>query len=328
MDITFYDLELNKLHVLPASSKNVGYISMNCTIDFNGDGSFQLLFWDKELEALIAKHKEGLIIKYGDFEGFSTDYQFTRTEKRLYGMHLNGLLYKSVIPNTDGALAGNLETLVYEIINQYYSWLTTAETVGGFEDVTFWRNTYKQGNSYISDLVSRGHAGYKIYIDFQNKRFIFKLLKSGTNQLMLSENNLNAYEFQEDFDSKNAAYGGWYQQEQPDDADGNSVDPVWTYISSDSTKTGIYKQDVVLSAKTDSEARNELAEHVAVYTLSAKTRNIKYGEDYKLGDKVRVQKDGITVQKTVTSINIWHEGNEYNEQPILGELKEALSDNE
>ena len=319
MDIVFYDLELNKIHTLPPSSKNVGYISMNTTTEFQGDGSFQLLFWDTELESIIKSHPEGLIVKYGEFEGFSTDYQFKTTEKRLYGKHLNGLLYKAVIPKTDGALQGNVQMLVKNLINTYYSWLDFAESSEDFETVTFWRNTYKQGNSFIPDLAARGHAGYKIYLDLENKKYKFTLIKSKTNPIMLSEKNLNAYDFQEDFDSKNVAYGGWYEKEQ------DNGDPVWTYIQAD-TKSGIYKQDIVLSAKTEGEAISELKKRIADYEISLNTKNIKYGEDYILGDKVRVLHGGNTFTKTITAINIWHEKNQYNEQPVLGELKEVESD--
>lgn len=326
MDIYFYDFELNCIYVLPASSKAKGYISANAQQDFNGDGSFEIVFYDKELRNIIKNYPDGLIIKWGIFEGLITDRQFKGTQWRIFGIHLNGILHKSVIPGADEELTGNLKTLVRNKINTYFSWLIWTEPEENFPDVTFLRKDYVYGNNYIQDLISRGQAGYRIYI--KDKKLCFQLLKSNDNPLMLSTANLNAYDFQEDYNGKNIAYGGWYKQEQPADTDGNNVDPVWTYISADSTKTGLFMQDVILNATTEAEAAEELREYKAEHTLACTTRNISYGTDYRLGDKVRVFNGGICVQKTVMSIKIWHEENTFNEQPILGDYKEALSDNE
>lgn len=319
MDIQFFDYEFDKVHILPASSQDIGYVSMNTTTEFNGNGSFELLFFDPELEAVIRGHPEGLLIKWGDFEGFLTDYQFKSNESRIYGMHLNGLLHKEVIPKTDGALQGNVETLAYDKITSNFTWINKAAVKGGFEDITFWRNTYKYGDDFMQDLIARGHAGYRIYLDFTEKKPVFEMLKSEANPLMLSVSNLNAYDIQEDYDNKTVGYGGWYQHEP----EGEETEGAWSYIVKDSTKTGLYKQDVILSGKTEGEATNELAEYKPTYEVSLSTKNIAYGVDYKLGDKVRVQKNGDTTTKTVIAINRWHEDMEYNEQPILGELKEV-----
>lgn len=326
MDIYFYDLDLNLLHILPASSRDIGYISMNAKIEFQGDGSFELSFWDNVLIDVIKAHPEGVILQWGEFEGISTDYQFTASKKTLYGKHLNGLLVKSAIVPTDGAISGNVETLVYQKINENYSWLDTAEVKGGFENVIFWRNTCKKGNEFISDLCARGHTGYKIYLDIPNKKYIFEILKSTDNPLVLSESNLNAYAVQEDFDGKNIAFGGYYKKQQIEDENGNRPDPVWTYISVDDSKTGIYKQDIVLSAETENEAISELKKCKAEYTATLKTKNIQYGIDYKLGDRVRFQQNGKTSYKTITAIELWHEKTSHGEQPVLGELKEVQSD--
>ncbi len=326
MDILFYNFELENVYMIPSSSLNAGYISCNTTQDFNGDGSFEILYYDLQLKKLIKQYPDGLLIKWGKFDGIVTDYQCKQNEWRIYGTHLNGILHKEVIPNTDGEISGNLKTLVKNVIITHYPWLTWVEPSAIFEDVTFCRNDYKAGNDFIKDLVSRGHSGYRIYIDTQNKQLKFELLQSKNNTLMLSEANLNAYKFQEDYNSKTTAYGGWYKQEQPNDESGNRVEPIWTYISLNNAKIGLYKQDVILKATTAAEASAELAEYTATHTITCSTRNVKYGIDYVLGDKVRVLFDDICVQKTVTAIKSWHEGTEYNEEPVLGDLEEATND--
>ena len=74
MDINFYDFNLNKIHILPTSSQSIGYVSMNAKIEFNDNGSLQISFWDDDLQKKLTQHPEGLIVKWGIFEGFTTGY--------------------------------------------------------------------------------------------------------------------------------------------------------------------------------------------------------------------------------------------------------------
>ena len=250
-DIVFYNLDFEKVYILPASSRETGYVSMTYRIDFADSGTFQLSFWDAELEALIRQSTEGLLLEYGAFQGFLTDYQFKDTEKKAFGMHLNGLLYKEVLPAV-AQTTGTLEELAYALIENNYTWLLTAAEVGGFPQATLETDTYKNGNDVINELVQRYNCGYTISFDSAAKTLTFKLLKSEMNPLMLSENNLNAYGFQEDYDIKDAAFGGWYEEEQED------ADPIWKYITT-AEKTGIRRQNIVLSAKQADEALEELS---------------------------------------------------------------------
>lgn len=318
MDISFYDLELNRIYVLPSSSRNIGYRSMNCKIEFNGDGSLQISFWDKNLERLIKQHPEGLIVKWGLFEGFTTGYQNEELTKKIFGIHLNGMLYKSVIPAGD--YSGNLETIAYETIKNNYSWIDVPETQGAFPEVTYKTDKPMQGNKFFHELTATGKTGYSLSMNAKTKRFVFQLLSNRDNPLRLSEDNRNAYEIKENFDGKNIAYGGWYEKET--EGEGKT----WLYIES-VPKNGVYKQDVVLSAKNEEEAIKELKEHVADYKLTMKTRNIKFNTDYRLGENLKTMLDDNSVTvKTVTAVEMWHEKNEYNEQPVLGELKEVDAD--
>lgn len=316
MDINFYDFNLNKIHILPTSSQSIGYISMNAKIEFNDNGSLQISFWDDDLQKKLTQHPEGLIVKWGIFEGFTTGYQFEEQTKRIYGMHLNGLLFKKVIPK--GEYSGDIQAVSKNIIEQHFDWLIFSDDNNlANSQVEYKLDKPVQGNKFFKDFLALKNMGFNIWIDWERKKFMFKMLKSIQNSLRLSEDNLNAYEFSENFDSKNVAFGGWYEKEPPEDD--KEAEAVWTYIEGDS-KTGIYKQDVVLSAKNENEAMEELKKHIADYSLKFKTRNVKYNIDYKIGDIVKVLTDNKTVKKKVTGVEIWHEKNEYNEQPILSEV--------
>ncbi len=313
-DIFFYDLELNRLHTLAPSGSKSGYIMVNTRQEFRGDGSAQINFWSDDLCNIIRAHPEGVIFRIGKFEGVITDYNFKKDEKTLYGAHLNALLRKAVIP-TQTITDKDPETELYKIVTAKIPWLSTAEVKGGFDKLTYTSDTYMRGNEFFADVAQNAKIGYRVYADFVQKKYFFELLASDENSLMMSESNLNIYEIEEDYVGTSAAFGGWYQKEQKD-SNGNATDPVWTYIKSEE-KEGIYVTDTVLSATTEDEAKKELAGYAAEKTVSTKTRNIVYGKDYRLGDKLRMQQNGDCTIKLVNAIEMWWESGHYSEEPEL-----------
>ncbi len=308
-DIFFYDLELNRLHTLPPSGSKSGYIMVNTRQEFRGDGSAQINFWSDDLCNIIRAHPEGVIFRIGKFEGAIADYNFRKDEKTLYGTHLNSLLRKVVVP-TQTITDKDPETELYRIIAEKIPWLNTAAAKGGFDKLTYTSDTYMRGNDFFADVAANAKIGYRVYADFVQKKYFFELLASRDNSLMMSESNLNIYEIEEDYSGTSSAFGGWYQKEQ------NDGDPVWTYIKS-GEKQGIYVTDTVLSATTEDEAKKELAGYTAEKTISTKTRNITYGKDYKLGDKLRLQQNGSCTTKLVNAIEMWWESAHYSEEPEL-----------
>ena len=96
MDILFYTLDFSEQFILPPYSKTIGYISMNTAIELCGNGSFELVFFNEDLEEFAKAHPEGLYVIWGDFQGYMTDWQFKEKEKRLFGSHLNSVIHKEV----------------------------------------------------------------------------------------------------------------------------------------------------------------------------------------------------------------------------------------
>lgn len=306
-DIYFYDFDLTPLYIL---SPETGYMFVNAKQELRGSGSCQLTFKDKELEKLVRAAPEGIIVRWRGFWGVVSDYNFTDLKDTLYGEHLNVVLYKAVIPKQ--TFDGNLEILIKSLISEFYPWLSFAAEQGvTYPSVTYEMTSYQNGDSIIKELCKRANVGYEVFIE--GRAFKFRLITPGKNPLMLSENNLNAYEFTEDFDGKTVAFGGWYEEEQ---AEG---EPVWKYIKT-ADKTGIHKQDIVLKAKNKADAESELEGSIGTRKLSCKTKNISYGIDYKLGDIVRIQSDA-TVTRTVTAIERYLENGAYRENPAFEELE-------
>ncbi|MBQ8765590.1 MAG: hypothetical protein IJZ16_02190, partial [Clostridia bacterium] len=291
MDVYFYDLDFNLIHILPSSSIDRGYISANVQIDFAGNGKCEILYYDEELRALLKQYPDGMLIQWGKFQGILTDWQKQVKDRRIFGTHLNGVLHKEVIP-TQAETTETADAIAQRLITQYYPWLIWKEPTGSFNSITFSTDTYKHGDEVFKSLCTLGNCGYRIYIE--NKIMYFELLPVVEKSLILSEGNLNAYDFQEDFNNKTAGYSGWYQNEES----------VWTFIEGE--KTGLKGQTVILSAKTAEAAAEELKNKTVTYNMQCKTRNIEYTEDYNLGDNVRVTTDGMVRRKIITNVKLWH----------------------
>lgn len=316
-DIIFESLDFSEKKILPASSKSVGFSSVSAVTEFCGNGSFQAVFHDSETEEFIINHPEGLLVKWDRFQGFITDLQFKEREKWIYGSHLNAILHKFVIPPQNVSNV-NPQDILKSIFNEHISCINFIENAEKFNNTSYVTEKCMYADEFVKGLLGTVNAGYKVYI--KNKNYYFETIKPRNNPLILSKNNLNVYELQEDFSSKNAAYGGWYYQTMEDD--GTELEnPAWIYIQKDN-KNGIFKQDIILQSNSPQEAIDELNTHINNYKITCKTRNIEYLNDYLLGDVIRLQKGDRTTYKQVSSVDIWQEGMAIHEEPTLTEQEE------
>ena len=315
-DIKFYDFGLNLLYILPPAAKDYGYISINTTKELAGDGALEIEYRADELLDIITEHEANVIVSWHGFCGFLTGYINEGENRRLLGMSLEGLLHRFAVPPQKEKSA-TAEELARAAVEAYAPWLTLGETAGFTEESLHSTDKYMLGSDYMKELFGET-GGYSVRADFTAKKLIFECIKPEYNPLMLSEKNLNAYDFEESYSNKELATGGWYAEKQ------DEGDAVWKYIAANSEKAGINKIDAVLSAQTAKEAAEELEKKRAEYTLTAKVRGIKAGIDYKLGDIVRVQKDKSAVRKLVSGIDMWQEA-EFGEEPKLTDYEEAVN---
>ena len=123
-----------------------------------------------------------------DFQGFLTSYKFTEKENRLFGMHLNGLLHRVVIPPLS-EMTNTAENIARTAINGI-DWLTLGNLSGQTNTVTYETTKYLTADTFIQDLLVLDNAGYRIKADVPNKRFIFEVIPHIENRLVISENNL------------------------------------------------------------------------------------------------------------------------------------------
>ncbi len=320
MDIRFYDFDFNLLYILPPYTLRDcrGYKAVHAEPSFNGNGSFECTFNDPELKKIIEEKKDTILVMWNDFQGFLTSFKWSSKENLITGMHLNGLLHRAVIPSLEEATV-NPEQCARDSVSKNIPWLTLGDEQGIESEISYAQEKYMRADEFLEELFELAGLGYKIFADIPNKKFVFECLKSEETQLMLSEGNLNIYDVELTYINKNLAFGGWYFAKQPDDEEGNSVDSVWTYITLDESKEGIYKIDTVLGSTTETEAMNELKALKSKYETTGNTKEIQFGKDYKLGDIVRMQIEGVTVRKRISGVQMWNEKS-YGEMPIFTEV--------
>ncbi len=315
MDIIFKTLDFSDKYLLPPSSEKIGYTSMNATIEHCGMGSFEMQFHDDELADFVSEHPEGLFVKWGLFEGFLSDFRFEEKQKSLYGSHLNSLTNRIVFP-IQNITDETVEKTVKNLMSKHAPWIVFDNT-GYSESVGFSTEKYMSGDEFLKEYLGKLKWGYKIYL--KDTEIHFKLIRPELNPLMFSVGNKNIYEITEDFNNKNAAYGGWYKKTKEDDGT-KLEEEEWLYISTEE-KAGIFKKDVVLSANSPQAALDELGAKVNKHTHLAKTRNVEFNVDYHLGDIIRL-KTNQTTKKQVQSIDLWAENDTYHEEPVLAEWEE------
>lgn len=313
-DIRFYDFDFNLLYILPQSADKSGYTAVNATIEFSDFGNIEITFYDNELKSIIRNKRDKIIVIWRDFQGYITSYMFTETTNKLFGKHLNGLLKRVVIPTiTASSSAKEAGYILNNSVLSEISWLNAETGIAGKgEKITYSTEKYMTADKAVKEINELSKSGYMIKADIKSKTFTYCFLPRADNSLMLSVSNLNIYEPELTYKNTDMAFGGWYEKKTDDTS-------TWTYITNDSTKTGIYKIDTVLSAETEEEAQKELNKCISDYEIAAKTKTLEHGTDYNIGDIVRVQIDGVTEKRLVSGINMWNEQS-YGEEPILTEI--------
>ncbi len=103
-------------------------------------------------------------------------------------------------------------------------------------------------------------------------------------------------------------------------------DTVWVYLD-DSKETGAKKWDaVLLGTKTEEEAFAEISRLKRSNETGCETKSIVYGEDYKLGDIVKVQTEfgdfKRAEKKRVEAVRIYYDVDKAGVSPVLKSLEE------
>lgn len=313
-DIKFYDFDFNLLYVLPPSSENGGYISINVTAEYNGNGSLEIEFYNDELKSIIEQNRDNVFVVWKEFQGFITSYMWLEKKYRVFGMSLNGLLHRGTFYNVKQAWADrNVENFALAMLSLSVTWMKRITTGNFTKIVSYSRDKMDYLDIVVQEVLDLDNAGYKVYADFTNKQFVFKCIKYNENGLIISSSNLNGQGFKTTYDNKELAFSGYFLSE----TDGKPY-----YVMLDRSKEGTVKNIAIpLEATTESTARLELRRKKAEHTLEAELCNLKYGQDYFLGDKIKIQEDHTTVIKVVTGV-IMSQEKTYREEPKFSDVED------
>lgn len=334
MDLFFYDFEFNLRHI----ARN--YISTEWIVKYNGVGTFEahfavtsdvvpLLMEDDivEAEGKTLRQKRYIAVRQGAhtaiITGKSLGEDFT-----VYGRTANWILTRRTVPKfkqqtqdvqtlvkwfaggfpTSSQYSQNLQNCGFHDLFQDGTFIFGTDITPG-SAIKFWRNTQNPLEKVVSECLARIGAGHRVEFDPENKKWVLQLLQGRELPLIISESNKNAYASQIDEDCLEYYTCGWYEEQpEAEEGSGSAPESVWKFIPGDTAKTGIYRWECVLSGTSLSDARSELEKKTWSSSIQAKAHGLALGEDYQLGDIVRVQvskgKYKTTVKKRITGVTL------------------------
>lgn len=311
-DITFYDFDFNPLCIENA------YSSVDWVIKLNDIGTFEAHFPINSTVAKVCLENDYVVVTQGDLHAVITGKR-AANDFTVYGRTPNWILTKFITPNFTGR-NGTIEALSYEIVREavhstgrflYYR-------VGGFKNkIDFWRNVYNPTFKVISECLARENAGHKVWFEPSSRKWCYKAIKPRDRGLVISKNNLNAYNITYSEDFQNHVNGGFY--EVVDEETGESS---WQEIASD--KTGIYKWMGILGGDCLTDATESLKTRKWEKDTKVDVKDLKYGVNYNIGDIVTICTEigdfRKTEKKIVKEVNIWFENGNSGERPVFGDV--------
>lgn len=318
-DVRFYTPDLKLIHI------ENWYISANWTLYYNKVGTTEIHLNAYGGAADVVMQNEELLIMQNGMQAIVTNKEFT-DECIIYGRTLGHLLDWGVNQNFEEQ-TGTAGELANGFLEQALPWIQTQPAEGFTKQVSILREEYTQTLDLIQDCLLLDSGGYDV--SFSNDGFVFRAYRGKELPLILSEGNRNATETTYTEDRLDYATGGWYKKSLPENEDGTKPDPdyEWTHIPDAIPQKGFYNRDIILSATTETEAKEELAKKKVEKKTKATTFDVLYGRDYQLGDVVRIQKrlgDWVQTRKSrITGVNIWYENNDFGQQPIFEEVDES-----
>lgn len=299
--LLFYSFDFGLLYAEPKVK------SISWTLYFNQIGTFEAHFpLSSDLVKITAENRY-LAVCDGGKSAIITGREVT-DELVLYGRTPNWLLEKRIAPKTEsvtekaGIICNNLVQNAFSDVSDF-TVLQPPESSNITAERTVLSTVYDAVRGY---LLEAG-LGHKVDFDAKNRRWSFSVIKGSKIPLLISEPNKNAYETSLCEDILDFADCGYYGE------DG--------FITGD--KQGIYRWETLLSGKTEAEAAAQLNEKKIKSEILLKLRGLKFGEDYNLGDTLRIQiskgKWRVTEERTVSGVRIFAKNGFFEEVPIFTE---------
>lgn len=335
-DVRFYDWEFRLLHI---ESK---FVSLNWDIYYNAVGAFEGHFplKDELLNAVMGN--DYIVIVQGRKQAIVTGIQLTDSGLVVYGKTCDWILTRRAVQkfNTnEWTECKNIGDIARYILREGFGDVietgdielddkTEVPTKDGYY---FWRNSINTCSDALIDVLDDGGAGHEVVYDTQKRVWRFCIILGRKIDLIVSQSERNAYDVNYSRDLQNYYTDGVYEftPEPVTDEDGNTADTETEIrtIDGGTGKTGLYKWVAPLTGGNDSEARSDLKSKKIEEIASAKMYGLKWGEDYELGDVVRLQLEfggwRKTKAKRIDGVHIWYENNNTGEEPVFREENNA-----
>lgn len=307
MSLIFYDFEFNPLL---AETK---LISSKWTLYYNGIGSFEAhMPLTSEAVKLVSENRYVVAVQNG-MAAIVVGAEL-RDELIVYGRSCNWLLSKRIFPESE-AVSGTPPELAAGFVSEAFSDVDNfcVKEFSGGGEIEFESGQALLSNA-VADCLAKGSYGHSVEFDAKNKKWVFEVLSGKENDLIMSEANKNASDTVFSVDILNLATCGRYWSEGENGRESVVLD-------GDTEKTGIYRWEAELAGSSACEAGDSLAKMTENNEITLKARRAYFGQDYSLGDIVRVQiiKGGYrtTVKKRIKGIEIWFEQGMRTEKPIF-----------
>lgn len=316
-DIRFYDFEFNLLAV------QADFISVNWQIYFNEIGQFEAHFSNDSDIVKIVTEEPYIVAVQGDKSAIVVGWQ-SAEDFAIFGRTCNWILSKRVVPAFE-TKNDKAEEIVREIVKDAFSDVTSfvlTDSTGSQGKAELVQDNYRVLSEVVKECLDLCNLGHKVSFDVKQKKWVFSVILPRELSVVISEGNRNGSQIQFSSDCLDRCSSGWYLQEQEETEDGSRPDPIWT-LKKDSSVSGIYHWECVLSARYDAEAMQELEKKKTKTNAKAMAVNFAWHDDYELGDlvKMKIEKGGFerVASMRIVGVHLWYEENDIGEQPIMEE---------
>lgn len=323
-DIRFYNYEFELLDI------EADFISVNWQLQFNEVGQFEAHFPLNSAIVRIATEHPFLIAVQGSNSAVITGKK-AETDFALFGRSCNWFLTQRIVPpfRTEGEKTGDFVcSLVSGAFGDMDNFVCETEDIS--ETVCMEREEYLPLSDIVRECLENVGMGHELSFDVKRKEWIFRVKSGKKLDLLISEDarNLSSAELCEDIlEERNI---GWYREEsesnEAEQSESDTEETTSRSLVGDTESVGVYRRECVLDSKTRDNAEKELNLKKKKCSLKANIHSLLYGQDYELGDtlKVQIRKGDWNHmgEQKITGVHIWYESGESGEQPIMESKEE------
>lgn len=298
-DIKFYDFDFNLLHTEPR------FISSRWNLKYNDVGTFEAHFpLESEVLNVVLNNRYIVIEQDGNTAVYiGPDIS---TELVVYGRTCNWLLAKKVTKPC--SIGGTFDKVVYDLIEKSFG---SAVSKGIYPSDADYFSFKEEKSLLTSEAVKKcldtKKLGQQLRFEPRDKKWFFDILAGKEKNVLLSEANRNAYDTKLNYDLLDYANCGYYESES------ETGKLLQTFVSNwESEPDTMKKWEALFSADTFVEAKQELETIVDKNQSGCSVRGLKFGNDYGLGDVVRMQivkgSYAVTLKRRVAEMELRYEG--------------------